>query len=433
MRIAYLCADFGIPIRGHKGASVHVREMVAALAAHGHEVRVFSPNPGQGNDLAAQLREIGADGLPNTCGRLARTVTRGRYPRLDKEVRELAYNLTLYRGVRTESRCWRPEAIYERYSLMSLVGLALARRIGVPHLLEVNAPLRLERARTKGLVLDGAAGAVERWLFDASDAVLVVSEALRRYVLEHGGHTASTVVMPNGVDTRRFRPEEGATAMRARLGLADDAFVVGFAGSLKPWHGVETLLEAFAALHLDVSAARLVIVGDGPQGDALRGQAARLGIDEQSIFTGKVAHQEMPALLAAMDVGVAPYARVPDFYFSPLKIYEYMAVGLAVVGSDAGEIAALVRDGQTGLMCPPEDAQALAGALRRLARDPGLRVQLGAAARAEAERYTWENNARSVASLIDELRTGRHGATGRRSAPAGIGALVKGPGMRDGR
>jgi glycosyltransferase involved in cell wall biosynthesis len=407
--------------------------MVAALAAHGHEVRVFAPTPGQGNDLAAQLREIGADGLPNACGRLARTVTRGRYPRLDKEVRELAYNLTLYRGVRTEFKRWRPEAIYERYSLMNLAGLALARRIGVPHLLEVNAPLRLERARTKGLVLDGAAGAVERRLFDASDAVLVVSEALRRYVLEHGGHTASTVVMPNGVDTRRFRPEVRDTALRARLGLADDAFVVGFAGSLKPWHGVETLLEAFAALHLDVPAARLVIVGDGPQGDALLGQAARLGIDEQTIFTGKVAHQEMPALLAAMDVGVAPYARVPDFYFSPLKIYEYMAVGLAVVGSDAGEIAALVRDGQTGLMCPPEDAQVLAGALRRLARDPGLRVQLGTAARAEAERYTWENNARTVARLFDEMRTGRLGVPGRRSAPAGIGALVKGPGMRDRR
>lgn len=410
MRIAYLCADFGIPIRGHKGASVHVREMVAALAAQGHDVRVFSPNPGQGNDLAAKLNDVGPDGLPNTCSRLARAVARGRYPRLDKEVRELAYNLTLYRRARAEFYVWRPDAIYERYSLLNVAGLALARRIGVPHLLEVNAPLRLERARTTGLVLDVAASPAERRLFGASDAVLVVSEALRRYVLEHGGRAAHTLVMPNGVDTRRFCPRARDVTLRARLGLADDAFVVGFAGSLKPWHGVETLLEAFAALHRCEPAARLLIVGDGPRGDVLRGQATRLGIDAQTVFTGKVAHHEMPALLATMDVGVAPYAQVPDFYFSPLKIYEYMATGLAVVGSDAGEIATLVRDGQTGVICPPEDATALACALMRLARDPGLRGRLGAAARAAVECHTWDNNARTVVHRADELRTRRAGA-----------------------
>ena len=103
MRIAYLCADFGIPILGHKGASVHVRELVTALTAEGHEVRVFSPNPSGSNTLAAALHAVSPDGLPETCRRLLRRALPGAGP-LDKEVRELAFNLTFYRSVRSKLR-----------------------------------------------------------------------------------------------------------------------------------------------------------------------------------------------------------------------------------------------------------------------------------------------------------------------------------------
>jgi glycosyltransferase involved in cell wall biosynthesis len=407
MRIAYLCADFGIPIRGHKGASVHVREMVAALTAQGHAVRVFAPNPGDGNSLAAPLHPISSTGLADACSRVVRHVAGRRHPRLDKEARELAYNFTLYRHVHAQVEHWRPDAVYERYSLFNLAGLALARRLGVPHLLEVNAPLRLERARTKGLALDTVARRVERRLLGASDAVLTVSTALRHYALEHGARPARTLVLPNAVDTRRFHPQAAGTVARARLGLASDAFVVGFAGSLKAWHGTDVLLDAFAGMKDHVPGARLLIVGEGPQGDALHARAARLGIGRDVVFTGKVAHDAMPELLAAMDVAVAPYLEMPDFYFSPLKLYEYMAAGLAVIASDAGEIAALVRDGQTGLVCPPGDVAALRGALLRLAHDVGLRARLGAAARVEAERHTWSDNARIVAHLAAALSLDR--------------------------
>jgi glycosyltransferase involved in cell wall biosynthesis len=125
------------------------------------------------------------------------------------------------------------------------------------------------------------------------------------------------------------------------------------------------------------------------------------------VFSGKVAHDEMPGVLAAMDVGVAPYLNAPDFYFSPLKLYEYMATGLAVVASDAGEISTLVRDGQTGLLHPPGDSRALGTILVRVLRDARLRTCLGAAARTEAERHTWQENARTVATLASTLAADR--------------------------
>ena len=405
MRIAYLCADFGIPIRGDKGASVHVREVVAALAAQGHDIRVFSPNPGTGNPLAAPLHVIGSDGLPALGGRVTRMIAHRRYPRLDKETRELTYNLTLYRHARTIFRSWRPEIIYERYSLFNVAGLTLARRLGVPHLLEVNAPLRIERARTKGITLEPVARLVERRLFGGGDAVLVVSEALRRYAVARGARPTHTHVLANAVDTVRFHPGADMAA-RARWGLPPDALVVGFAGSLKPWHGVETLLGAFALLQPQAPEARLLIVGTGPREAEIRTHAGELGLGAAAVFTGAVAHDAMPGLLAAMDIGVAPYLAVPDFYFSPLKLYEYMAAGLAVVASEAGEIPTLVRDGHTGLLCPPGDVTALAAALLRLARDPALRQRLGMAARVEAERHTWAANARAIVELAGAPRIG---------------------------
>lgn len=410
MRIAYLCADFGIPIRGYKGASVHVRQMAAALDTLGHEVRIFSPNLDGENEVAARLQAIGATGLPTVCSRVVRGIAPRRYPRLDKEVRDLAYNVTLYRRALAHFVSWRPHAIYERYSLFNVAGLALARRLGVPHVLEMNAPLRLERARTKGLSLDVMARLIERRLCAGSDAVLPVSRALYRYALEHGARPPHTLLLPNAVDTRRFHPLAHGWAARKRWGLGRDAFVVGFAGSLKPWHGTDLLLDAFATLRRHQPAARLLIVGEGPEGEALRQRAADLGISDATVFTGTVAHDEMPETLVAMDVGVAPYRQVPDFYFSPLKVYEYMASGRAVVASDAGEIASLVRDGQTGLLCPPGDAAAIANALVRLARDGNLRARLAAGARMEAESHTWLDNARAVADLIDALRADRRTA-----------------------
>lgn len=398
MRIAYVCADFGIPIGGHKGASVHVREMVAALVLQGHDVRVFTPNPGSGNPLDALLCQIEPSDRAVPMKWLAARIG-GHGNRAARELRELFYNLAFYRQARTQFRLWRPDVIFERYSLFNLSGIALARRLGIPHLLEVNAPLRIERGRTKGLTFEPFARMVERTVFGTSDRVLVVSTALRDYVVGRGAHLANTLVLPNAVDARRFHPHVDGREARARWGLGSDAFVVGFAGSLKPWHGVDILLAAFADLKRQEPAARLLIVGEGPCEESLTTCARDLGIDDSVIFTGTAAYAEMPELLAAMDVAVAPYTAVPDFYFSPLKIYEYMASGRAIVASAVGEIGSQLGAGQTGVLRPPGDAKALYCALVELLADPCRRARLGAAAREEALAHTWEGNARTVARV----------------------------------
>src|SRR5204863_8855910 len=193
-------------------------------------------------------------------------------------------------------------------------------------------------------------------------------------------------VVPNGVNPDRFAPNQ-----KPSLPTAAESLTVGFAGSMKPWHGLENLLEAFARLHQRLPASRLLLVGDGSGREPLAAAASARGLGKAVQFTGAVPANEVPGLLASMDVAVAPYPNLPNFYFSPLKVYEYMAAGLPVVVSNIGQLGKLINHGVNGLLVPAGDAGALAHALVRLRNEPLLRARLGEAARAcILHEHTWE-------------------------------------------
>jgi glycosyltransferase involved in cell wall biosynthesis len=166
---------------------------------------------------------------------------------------------------------------------------------------------------------------------------------------------------------------------------------VGFVGSLKPWHGLPILIDAFARFQRNYPQARLLLVGDGKERDRLSQEIATRKLESAVDFTGAVSPQTVPHWLAQMDVAVAPYPPSEDFYFSPLKVYEYMAAGLPVVASNIGQISQIIDDGVNGLLVPPGDATALADALEQLWRSPLLRRRLGDSARGKIlQHHTWE-------------------------------------------
>jgi glycosyltransferase involved in cell wall biosynthesis len=375
MRLAYISADPGVPVYGTKGASVHVQEVIRALQRQGAAVTLFTSRVG--GEAPADLAGVRVVELP-------------KLPEGDLVLREqgaLVSNSDLSASLKREGPF---DAVYERYSLWSYAGMETARRWGVAGLLEVNAPLIEEQVRHRALVHTGEACGVAERVFAAATALLPVSSEVAGYLRGFPGTAHKIHVTPNGVDPARFLPNQPDPA----------AFTVGFVGTLKPWHGVEVLLAAFAGLRARVPAARLLIVGTGPEEARLRAEAARLGVGAAVAFTGAVPPERVPALLARMDVAVAPYPAFDRFYFSPLKVYEYMAAGVPVVVSRVGQLADLIDDARNGLLCPPGDAGALASALARLEGDAALRVRLAAAGRETIlKSHTWEQVAERIVKL----------------------------------
>jgi glycosyltransferase involved in cell wall biosynthesis len=212
-------------------------------------------------------------------------------------------------------------------------------------------------------------------------------------------------VLPNAVDPERFEDAGIAgQALRARLGLPNSP-IVGFLGTLKPWHDVATLVGAVARLRGNgTRAPHLLVVGDGPERGALEELARSEGIGSAATFVGAVPHADVASYLGAFDVAVVPYGRIRSFYFSPLKLFEYLAAGRPVVAADVGDIGHCIRHGETGLLYAAGEIEALAGAIDALVAD---RTRARRLARAGQEHvrthHTWERNAQRVIERADEL------------------------------
>lgn len=374
---------------GDGAEGIHVSSIVEAFRALGHDVRLTSLIGEESNISTPRVRVL--------------EQVRRRMPRSLYEAMEIGYSVAGYRLLTRQANGWKPEFLYERYMLFNLAGLMAARRLGIPLVLEVNAPLAYERAQYERLSLKRAAQLFERSLFRRADLVLTVSTPLKDYIVQQGVPSQNVFVLPNGTKPEVFRPNPATReAVRQRLGIPIDAIVVGFVGILRPWHGVNLLLDAFSRIEKPVAKVFLLIVGDGPsQGDMER-LVHSLGLADKVIFTGRVPHRQVADYLTAFDIAVSPRA---TFYASPMKILEYMATGVAVVAPHMPNLQDLISDGVDGILFKAEDAHELANSLATLVKDRALRIRLGENARASIVcRRTWQHNARRVLDLVAQVR-----------------------------
>ena len=387
MRIAYICCDPGIPVFGTKGASVHIQEVVRELRAAGHEVVLYALRSGEHVPTDLANLELHLEAVAD----------------VEPAEREQAQ---AHAAERIVSRVIADGAdlVYERYSLFSTALADITTATGVPGILEVNAPLIDEQRRHRSLVdASGAAQVLHRQVAAARATVCVsdpVADWVRRRTTDLPD--ASDIVdrihtVPNGVSVRRIQPQPEDP----------DRVVVTFVGTLKPWHGVADLITAAALARQSWS---LRIIGDGPEMDSLRAQAGRLGVEVD--FRGAVAPQDIPAHVAGSAIGVAPY---PDLgggeqqYFSPMKVLEYLAAGLAVVASDVGQVPQLLEDGsgRHGVLVAPSDPTALAAALDDLAVCPDRRARMGRSGRLLAEqRHSWRRTVDRILELAGLVQGG---------------------------
>jgi glycosyltransferase involved in cell wall biosynthesis len=402
MRILYLCADRGIKLEKHNGATAHFRSLVGAFRSLGHELLVLTPvvaDPAVLGTAVARiptppmLEELLADVERPIPGeqRALREAQRAR-KRVVHALGHVWNNVVTEQALAVHIHRFRPDFVFELYSPYGVAGALTCNRLGVRHLLNVHAPLAWEGATFRSQALQEAAELLEAEAFRVARRVVANSREMRDQLVAAGVEPGRVEVVVNGVDLELFAPA-GVT----RRAAPDGSVVIGFSGSLKQWHGVDVLCDAFRACAAD-PRLHLLVVGDGP----LRSEVGRLAAElpGRVTFTGAVPLEEMPALVRGMDIAVAPYPPLERFYFSPLKILDAMACGVANIASDIGQVPQLLRDGDTGLLVPPGDVGALAHALRTLADAPALRAQLAAAALQEARtRHAWPARAADLVGI----------------------------------
>lgn len=399
MRILYSAIDQSVPAA--HGGSVHVTAVAEGLVRRGHEVHVLV-SPGEGGALPGGPAHWSA--MPPPFG--------NRRLRLLRSHRMASY-----------ARLFKPEVVIERYYNFGGEGILAARNVGALVVLEVNAPVvdhpgSLKRAIDRALVIEP----MRRWReWQCRHADLIVTPSVK-IIPAHVVPSSKILRTEWGADTERFHPRlrhgfGEAASVRPGFGEArssampfarsDGETVAVFAGAFRKWHGAIHLVEAIRLLRArgrnDIKA---VFVGDGPELPRVRAGAA--GLDGITLM-GAVPHEDLPAILASADIGVAPFdvsahpSLAYEFHWSPLKIFEYMASGLAVVAPRIDRLANIVHDGTEGLLYDAANPGGLAHALERLAI-PSVRRPLGEAARVRAVRdFSWTSHCVQLDAAIQDV------------------------------
>ena len=374
-------------IASKDGQITHIEELVEALRGLGHELLVVGPEVHQ--------TDTGQGGSAGWVGRLKATL-----PGMLYELAEACYSLVAYRRLAAAILAFRPDVIYERYALYQPAGVWASRRTGIPLLLEVNAPYAIARRKYNQLKLGWLADAFERYTLNGAARVFPVTQVLGDMLVGMGVQADRIRVIPNGINPKDFTALPTTEAAKARHGLSART-VVGFIGFVREWDQLDRILDWLAARPAD-DPATLMVVGDGPVRPALEAQAKRLGIGHKLVFTGVVPRAQVPAAAMAFDIALQT-ALVP--YASPLCLFEYMAMGKAILAPDQPNHHEVLQQGVDCDMYDPAAPGSIELRLDALIADGPLRARLGRGSRQTLtdRAYVWEGNARRVATAAAEL------------------------------
>lgn len=293
--------------------------------------------------------------------------------------------------------------IYQRYNRFNWSGVVLSISAGLPFALEYNGSEVWLGRNWDPVDHLWLLGKFERLNLKAADLIFVVSEVERDNLIRAGVDESKIIVNPNGVDADEFRPHCGGEEIRRALDV-EDKIVTGFVGTFGPWHGAPVLAEA--ATMVRDERCHFLFIGDGDERPMCESIIEAASARERTTFTGRVAHSQIAAYLDACDILASPHAPSKDgseFFGSPTKLFEYMAMARPIVASRLGQIKDVIEDGENGLLVEPLNTEELARAIERLAADGELRRRLGESARrAVIERYTWTQNAARVFNSVEE-------------------------------
>ena len=384
MRIVWSLPMPGELLTSGRGDLVRARNLIESLQGRGHEISVVAAANQSSTAAAVKTYREGVRRLLPQWGALG-----------IRALGRLALARTHARRVAAEARTLSVDLIVETQMHGVPSGARAARSARVPLVLDDCSPP--EEEVTLRTVLPGLVRRTFRHESGVAAALTVSSDALARALGSIGIPEEKVAVVPNGVALEKFGLETREAA-KMRLGLSG-CCVLGFVGSFQPWHRVDQLLDAVVAQPIQ-TPIHLLLIGKGSGLEATEAHAARLGITERITATGSLPSSEIPAFLAACDIGVLPGS---NEYGQPMKVVEYAAAGLPSIAPDLAPVREVLQHGCTGLLFPPGDTRALSEAIAQLANDAPLRARLGGAARESVRESTWAESATRMERALAEV------------------------------
>ena len=299
------------------------------------------------------------------------------------------------------------EFIYQRYSLNDYTGALLSKKLNLPFILEYNgSDVWVAKHWGTPLLFEKIAKKIEIANLKAADVIVVVSKPLRDELLNRGIEADKIVINPNGVDELKYNPDINSRAIREEYQLIDKT-VIGFIGTFGRWHGAEVLAKAVKDVVAERKDVHFLFIGDGITLPEVKDIIKKDRVSEYVTYAGLVEQESAPQYLAACDILVSPHVSNPDgtpFFGSPTKLFEYMAMGKAIVASDLDQIGEVLEHRKTAWMVNPGDVKDLAVSIIKLVDDKKLRIELGRNAREEVVvKYTWTGHVRKILKALERV------------------------------
>jgi len=371
-------------VAAQDGQSVHIHELTRSFKEMGHELIFVGP----------YLR-------PKEFGKESRLVdfVRMVLPQFAQEILELVYGYHVYYKLYRAYKEHKPDILYERHNLFLPAGAKLKKKTGIPYLLEVNAPLTEERSKYSNLSLQKVALKMEVATWKAADMALPVTNVLANYMRSAGVENSKIMTLHNGINHKDYETLDHEK-IRTSLGLQGKT-VLGFTGFLREWHRLDMIIKLIASFDKDTSP-HLLVVGHGPAMLSCQNLAKELKIEDRVHFVGFVDRDMIPLYIAAMDITLQPAVTE---YASPLKIFEYMVAGTAIVAPDQENIREIVTHREDTLLFDVNNPSDAGNKILELINDPELRNKIGLAAKKNIDEkgYTWRSNAEKITHVANQL------------------------------
>ena len=324
--------------------------------------------------------------------------------------REMSLMRATKRRLAEVARAVKPDILHVHSPVLNaLPALSVGRSMNIPVLYEVRAFWE-DAAVDHGTSRQGgprylASRALETFALRRANHVTTICEGLRQDIVARGIPEDKVTVIPNAVDIDAFEFDMTPDlALKAALGLTD-CVVVGFIGSFYAYEGLDLLLAALPSVLQRLPRVRLLLVGGGPEGPALKALAERLGVAAKVVFAGRVPHHDVHRYSSIVDVFVFPRhsMRLTELV-TPLKPLEAMAHGRLVIASDVGGHKELIRDGETGVLFRADDVASLSDAIVRLLGERERWPRLVKQGRAFVERErTWAASVAGYRAIASSL------------------------------